>query len=325
MADPAAASPPDEPPPDLLAFIQGGPPTTPGNDDAAPTSTSLTSPSSLASPDPKQRLAEASAVLERASQAMAEASHRLRLLASAETAPWQAPPGGCSGGQPRSHTSSPGRHRLAAAAGGSLAPTHPAQRWQPRLERQGLRRGPPLLSGAQARAAAESANREAHGKREAMEAASWLHSEGRMEVASCQEVAENSRARAETARAAAERARLDARRAEEAEAGAAAVADTAEQELAEAQQAIEAKVATLMETTSAAEEAEVKVAEAVAAIEWAQVELAEAEKEAAAARELSQLFSKILADKSRVETELSLETVTSGIKGAVVLCRGQAR
>ena len=146
MADPAATSPPNEPPPDLLAFIQGGPPTTPGNDDAAaPSSSSLTSPSSLASPDPKQRLAEASAVLERASQAMAEASHRLRLLASAETAPWQAPPGGCSGGQPRSHTSSPGRHRLAAAAGGSLAPTHPAQRWQPRLERQGLRRGPPLL------------------------------------------------------------------------------------------------------------------------------------------------------------------------------------
>ena len=80
-----------------------------------------------------------------------------------------------------------------------------------------------------------------------------------MEVASCQEVAENSRARAETARAAAERARLDARRAEEAEAGAAAVADTAEQELAEVLIIVEGKVATLMETTSAAEEAEVKV------------------------------------------------------------------
>jgi len=97
----------------------------------------------------------------------------------------------------------------------------------------------------------------------------------------------------------------------------------------------------------------------------AQVELVEAEKEAEAARELSQLFGRILADKSRVrvcsahahavykcpqrtctcvcmqtyladrtpypitlpkvETELSLETVTSGIKGAVVLCRGQVR
>ena len=79
-----------------------------------------------------------------------------------------------------------------------------------------------------------------------------------MEVASCQEVAENSRARAETARAAAERARLDARRAEEAEAGAAAVADTAEQELAEVLIIVEGKVATLMETTSAAEEAEVR-------------------------------------------------------------------
>ena len=88
---------------------------------------------------------------------------------------------------------------------------------------------------------------------------------------------------------------------------------------------IEAQVVALMETTSAAEEAEVKAAEAVAAVGQAEVELAEAEKEAAAARELSQLFSKILADKSRVETELSLETVTSGIKGAVVLCRGQAR
>ena len=146
-----------------------------------------------------------------------------------------------------------------------------------------------------------------------------------MEVASCQEVAENSRARAETARAAAERARLDARRAEEAEAGAAAVADTAEQELAEVLIIVEGKVATLMETTSAAEEAEVKVRVTKSAIDYAQVELAEAEQEAAAARELSQLFSKILADKSRVETELSLETVTSGIKGAVVLCRGQTR
>ena len=146
-----------------------------------------------------------------------------------------------------------------------------------------------------------------------------------MEVASCQEVAENSRARAETARAAAEQARLDARRAEEAEAGAAAVADTAEQELAEVLIIVEGKVATLMETTSAAEEAEVKVRVTKSAIDYAQVELAEAEQEAAAARELSQLFSKILADKSRVETELSLETVTSGIKGAVVLCRGQTR
>jgi hypothetical protein len=106
MADPATdTSPPNEPPPDLLAFIQGGPPTTPGNDDAAPFSISLTSPSSLASPDPKQRLAEASAVLERASQAMAEAGHRLRLLASAETA---------------------SRHHLAAAGWGNLARTHPA-------------------------------------------------------------------------------------------------------------------------------------------------------------------------------------------------------
>jgi len=77
MADPAAASPPNEPPPDLLAFIQGGPPTTPGN--SAPSSTSLTSPSALASPDPNIRLAEANAVLERASQAMAEAGRRLRL------------------------------------------------------------------------------------------------------------------------------------------------------------------------------------------------------------------------------------------------------
>ena len=114
-----------------------------------------------------------------------------------------------------------------------------------------------------------------------------------MEVASCQEVAENSRARAETARAAAEQARLDARRAEEAEAGAAAVADTAEQELAEVLIIVEGKVATLMETTSAAEEAEVKVRVTKSAIDYAQVELAEAEQEAAAARELSQLFSKM--------------------------------
>ena len=182
MADPAATSPPNEPPPDLLAFIQGGPPTTPGNDDAAaPSSSSLTSPSSLASPDPKQRLAEASAVLERASQAMAEAGRQLRLVASAEIAP---------------------RHRLAAAGEGSLAPTHAAQRWQPRLERQGLRRRPPLLSGAQARAAAESADREAHGKREASRVDQLAMEQGRMEVARCQEAAENSRARAETARAA---------------------------------------------------------------------------------------------------------------------------
>ena len=183
MVDPAVASPPNEPPPDLLAFIQGGPPTTPGNDDAAaPSSSSLTSPSSLASPDPKQRLAEASAVLERASQAMAEAGRQLRLVASAEIAP---------------------RHRLAAAGEGSLAPTHAAQMWQPRLKRQGLRRGPPLVSGAQARAAAESADREAHGKREASRVDQLAMEQGRMEVARCQEAAENSRARAETARAAA--------------------------------------------------------------------------------------------------------------------------
>ena len=243
-------SPPVDEPPDLLAFIHGGPPTSPSNnDDATLSSVSLVSPSSEKAPaDPQQRLASAHAVLERASQAMAET-----------------------------------------------------------------------------RAVAESANQETHAKREALRADQLAMEQGRLEVAHCQEAAENSRTRAEVARATVERARLEAQRAEEAEAAAEVEASAAEQELAKAQQAIKARAVSLMATTSAADEAEVTAAEAAAAIVQAQAELDEAEHEEAAARELSELFGKILAHKSRVETELSFETVASGIKGAVVLCRSQAR
>ena len=166
MVDPAVASPPNEPPPDLLAFIQGGPPTTPGNDDAAaPSSSSLTSPSSLASPDPKQRLAK-------------------RQAASGDSSPLL-----------RSHPGTAWRLQGRAAS---------LPHMQPRCGSRGLKgrvyAEDRLSFPAHRRARRPS--REAHGKREASRVDRLAMERGRMEVARCQEAAENSRARAETARAA---------------------------------------------------------------------------------------------------------------------------
>lgn len=121
--------------------------------------------------------------------------------------------------------------------------------------------------------------------------------------------------KAEVAKAATEEAKAAAARAVALEEAAAQEVEQALEALEAAKALVEAKEAKKALSVATAEAAEAKYLKAHAAVEEARDKHSATAQEEAAARELAELFSRILADKSRVEYELAsvVKKVSSGV------------
>ena len=167
--------------------------------------------------------------------------------------------------------------------------------------------------------AAEAKASSADGELKASRAADQADGEGlalvQLEAEKCEEDIGAKQKKAELANAATEEAKAAALRAATLEEAALQEAEQALKALEAAKALVEAKEVKKALSVVTAGVAEEKYLEAFAAVEEARDGHRAAQQEEAAARELAELFSRILADKSRTEYELAsvVKKVSSGV------------